>query len=206
MSSSSIPINFTPKHAQPFTLEEAMHLGIETLVAEIKRLENSINHLRRTQSELRSYLESEEGKADEGEDGEGEIGLAYKENEDTISSQSERITLIKLALLNKLGSDARLEHYGLTIEQDIKPSNTDRNNDQQPPPHPPRPSSSSASSHPTTQTPQQPIRSEEISPDRLPREIVHIQGGGSVATTTAGTRTGTTSNADGHEDDDGLHL
>ncbi|WWD02168.1 hypothetical protein V865_000206 [Kwoniella europaea PYCC6329] len=162
---SSTPIGFIPKHAQPFSLEEAMGLEVETLVNEIKRLENSIKHLQRTQSDLKSYLDSEEGKEDE--DGDGEIGKAYKENEDTISSQSERITLIKLALINKLGSDARLEHYGLSIDQP-KSQSIGAGHLSQPPPQP-QTTNHRNDSH------------VNIDIDRLPRNIVEDQGGGSAA-------------------------
>lgn len=121
----SPPISFTPSRPQPFTLEEAMLLEIDTLVAgmsfpyfhptlypflcffpissypaanwslvsssrqailnlrydtdgtaEITRLENSIIHLRSTQSQLLAYLE-EEPSGDE----DGEIKAAVTENE-----------------------------------------------------------------------------------------------------------------------------
>ncbi|KAK6910881.1 hypothetical protein I204_03085 [Kwoniella mangroviensis CBS 8886] len=161
MTSSTL-IGFIPKHAQPFSLEEAMGLEVETLVNEIKRLENSIKHLQRTQSDLRSYLE-------EDEDGDGEIGKAYMENEDTISSQSERITLIKLALINKLGSDARLEHYGLSIDQPKSQSNgADRSSQ---PLHQPQTQSTNHGND----------SGVNIDIDRLPRNIVEDQGGGSAA-------------------------
>ncbi|WWC71355.1 uncharacterized protein I206_105310 [Kwoniella pini CBS 10737] len=173
-------IEFTPKHSQPFTLEEAMGLEIETLVTEIKRLENSIKHLKKTQIELKSYINSEDGNEEEGE---GEIELAYKENENTISSQSERITIIKLALINKLGSDARLEHYGLSIDN----NNNNNNNNSKPLP---------ASNENTIS--QQQIRNEEsLSIDQIPREIVQLQGGGSA---------GTSNQEQPVNEDVGLHL
>ncbi|WVQ95157.1 hypothetical protein IAU59_002251 [Kwoniella sp. CBS 9459] len=113
----SVPISFTPRHTQPFTLEEAMQLEVETLVAEINRLRNSIAHLRESQAELNDFLQSEEGQSDPSErSGEGEISKAVKENEEVISSQNERIALITIALSNKLGSETRLEHYGLKLE------------------------------------------------------------------------------------------
>ncbi|OCF32672.1 hypothetical protein I317_06072 [Kwoniella heveanensis CBS 569] len=115
----SAPVSFTPRHVQPFTLEEAMQLEVETLVAEINRLRNSIAHLRESQSELNEFLQSEEGQSDPLErSGEGEISKAVRENEGVISSQNERIALITIALSNKLGSETRLEHYGLKIEND----------------------------------------------------------------------------------------
>ncbi|WVF67464.1 hypothetical protein IAT40_002220 [Kwoniella sp. CBS 6097] len=114
----SAPISFTPRHAHPFTLEEAMQLEVDTLVAEINRLRNSISHLRESQAELNEFLHSDEGQSDPLErSGQGEISKAVKENEDVISSQNERIALITIALSNKLGSETRLEHYGLKIDQ-----------------------------------------------------------------------------------------
>ncbi|WVR09415.1 hypothetical protein IAU60_006482 [Kwoniella sp. DSM 27419] len=112
----SVPISFTPRHAQPFSLEEAMQLEVETLVTEINRLRNSISHLRRTRTELVEYLDSDEGRADADEvTGEGEITKAVRENDQVIASQNERIALITVALSNKLGSETRLEHYGLQL-------------------------------------------------------------------------------------------
>ena len=97
---------FRPVYSHPFTLEEAMLLEINILVAgtfsrsrmistfpilpeikqygiiadgkEVARLQNSILHLQETQVELRSYLEEEP------EDEDGEIGLAISENETTM--------------------------------------------------------------------------------------------------------------------------
>ncbi|WWD19257.1 hypothetical protein CI109_103715 [Kwoniella shandongensis] len=111
------PISFTPKHTQPFTLEEAMQLEVETLTAEINRLTNSIQHLSQTQDELRGYLNSEEGRSDPDT---GEVKKAVEENEEVIASQSERISLITVALMNKLGGEARLEHYGLKLDEVFK--------------------------------------------------------------------------------------
>ncbi|KAK1927302.1 hypothetical protein DB88DRAFT_507396 [Papiliotrema laurentii] len=128
-------MEFTPRHAQPFTLEQAMMLEIDVLVAgkwlslftliepshsfhrlcpvqrphrqtEIKRLENSIKHLLATQDELAAFLQ------DPSADEDGEIAQAKDENDVVISSQRERIALIKVALVNKLG-EGGAKHYGL---------------------------------------------------------------------------------------------
>ncbi|WVW85392.1 hypothetical protein I302_107430 [Kwoniella bestiolae CBS 10118] len=168
------PIGFTPRHSQPFSLEEAMGLEVETLVNEIKRLENSIKHLQRTQSDLRSYLDSEEGKEDE--DGDGEIEKAYRENEDTISSQSERITLIKLALINKLGSDARLEHYGLSIDHAKPPQQQ-----QQDPNLSQTQTQANGNGNGNGNG-----NDSDVDVNRLPREIVENAGGGSAAPSSPG--------------------
>ncbi|ORY35679.1 hypothetical protein BCR39DRAFT_511452 [Naematelia encephala] len=111
--SGSLPITFHPAHAQPFTLEQAMLLEINILVAEIQRLENSIQHLRETQSQLTLFLQTEDDQ---------DLRQAYQENEIVIDSQSERITLIKVALLNKVGQDSAA-HYGIS---DIDTSTTTR--------------------------------------------------------------------------------
>ncbi len=47
--------------------------------AEITRLQNSIAHLQRTQSELLHYL-----RGDDGEDEDDELGKAVKENEEVM--------------------------------------------------------------------------------------------------------------------------
>ncbi|WRT68616.1 uncharacterized protein IL334_005594 [Kwoniella shivajii] len=218
------PIGFTPKHTQPFTLEEAMGLEIETLVTEIKRLENSIQHLQRTQSELKSYLDSERegGDGDGDGDGDGEIEIAFKENEDTISSQIERIAIIKIALMNKLGSDARLEHYGLSIGSDQSSNSTSNSN-----------ISSSNTNTNTTRSTNTPIPNGNPDPGRgqvnghsnggrdahsIIRDIVQTSGGGSSSVNSnsipyqipnvesAGESPSQTQAVHTDQDQDGLHL
>ncbi|KAK4686434.1 hypothetical protein P7C73_g3689, partial [Tremellales sp. Uapishka_1] len=108
MSAAPLALTFIPKHNQPFTLAEAITLDISVLTAEIHRLENSIRHLEETQLELREFLEEEQDT---------DILLAVEENELVIGSQRERIMLIKIALMNKVGKEG-LEHYGLGIEDE----------------------------------------------------------------------------------------
>ncbi|XAO23064.1 hypothetical protein I312_101842 [Cryptococcus bacillisporus CA1280] len=73
-------VAFTPQYPQPFTLQEAMNLELDSLVAEVNRLMNSIQHLYSTQDELQAFIQSEEGR----EDPEGEQAAceAYRENEE----------------------------------------------------------------------------------------------------------------------------
>ncbi|KAI9637651.1 uncharacterized protein MKK02DRAFT_43577 [Dioszegia hungarica] len=108
----SPPISFVPRHSQPFTLEQAMQLEVDMLVAEVGRLENSLTHLRETQAELASFLkEDPEGDAD------GELAKAMEENDEVIESQSERVTLVKIALLNKVG-EGGVRHMGLEVGEE----------------------------------------------------------------------------------------
>ncbi|KAI0284383.1 hypothetical protein BGY98DRAFT_907466, partial [Russula aff. rugulosa BPL654] len=50
---------YRPKHPQPFSLSEALKFDPATITEEIARLENSLQHLRRTQDELRSYSDDD---------------------------------------------------------------------------------------------------------------------------------------------------
>ena len=48
--------DFLPKHSQPFSIAQARQLDVSTITAEISRLENSLDYLGRTQSELKEAL------------------------------------------------------------------------------------------------------------------------------------------------------
>ncbi|KAG6333723.1 hypothetical protein ID866_5366 [Astraeus odoratus] len=72
-------MEYTPKYPQPFTLEKAVALDPEVASDEIARLQNSIAHLKRTQDELKDYMEDPELRASR-------------------ASQDERIFMLKLAL------------------------------------------------------------------------------------------------------------
>ncbi|CAK5275529.1 unnamed protein product, partial [Mycena citricolor] len=87
------------KYAQPFTLEEAFALDAETITNEIGRLELSLARLRETQDILREYIDSTT-PSDESQ--------AFTENEETIGSQTERVEMLKLALVMK---GISLDHY-----------------------------------------------------------------------------------------------
>ncbi|WVQ88093.1 hypothetical protein IAS59_001827 [Cryptococcus gattii] len=73
-------VAFTPQYPQPFTLQEAMNLELDSLVAEVNRLINSIQHLYSTQDELQAYIQSDEGRDDP--EGEQAACEAYRENEE----------------------------------------------------------------------------------------------------------------------------
>ncbi|WVQ79058.1 hypothetical protein IAT38_001151 [Cryptococcus sp. DSM 104549] len=107
------PSSFTPKYPQPFTLVEAINLEVDTLVAEIYRLINSIQHLYETQDELVAFRDSEEGQEDP--EAAEVANEAYMENEDLIPRQSERIALISAALISKIGPDMPLGHHGWKV-------------------------------------------------------------------------------------------
>ncbi|KAL5530689.1 hypothetical protein ACEPAF_6947 [Sanghuangporus sanghuang] len=96
-------MDYSPKHKQPFTLTQASELDIPTITKEIERLENSLFHLHRTQTELNEHLSGSMGE-------DRELLDVIKENEDVIASQKERITMLNLALEEK-GVNARSGHY-----------------------------------------------------------------------------------------------
>ncbi|KAL5527351.1 hypothetical protein ACEPAG_6142 [Sanghuangporus baumii] len=96
-------MEYSPKYKQPFTLAQACELDIPIITKEIERLENSLFHLHRTQTELKEHLS---GSVDE----DRELLDVIKENEDVIASQKERIKMLKLALEEK-GVNARSSHY-----------------------------------------------------------------------------------------------
>ncbi|BGP50034.1 hypothetical protein JCM10450v2_005942 [Rhodotorula kratochvilovae] len=108
---------FTPAHNQPVTLAQLRLLEPELLSNEIARLQNSIAHLERSNDELRAFVrgEGEEEDGDEGLDDETkrELEDTVRENEETVARQQERITMIRLALEEQVGVDARNPHYAL---------------------------------------------------------------------------------------------
>ncbi|KIM68785.1 hypothetical protein SCLCIDRAFT_61865, partial [Scleroderma citrinum Foug A] len=81
-------MEYHPKYPQPFTLEQAVAFDPEVASDEISRLQNSIAHLKRTQDELKDYMEDPD------------IRQAAEENKLNIprASQDERIFMLKLAL------------------------------------------------------------------------------------------------------------
>ncbi|EKM80122.1 hypothetical protein AGABI1DRAFT_127801 [Agaricus bisporus var. burnettii JB137-S8] len=97
-------MEFIPRYAQPFTLNEAIGLDVSVIVDEIARLQNSLKHLRETQTLLREFQSQEApGTADP------EVQKALEENEVVIGSQTERITILRMALAEKGVGDGR--HY-----------------------------------------------------------------------------------------------
>ncbi|KAI0638146.1 hypothetical protein C8Q77DRAFT_1153815 [Trametes polyzona] len=86
-------MEYRPRYSQPFTLEEARQLAVPIITEEIARLQNSLVHLRRTQDELQDALAGSPGDAD--------LKEAYEENEDVIGSQKERITILRMVLVEK---------------------------------------------------------------------------------------------------------
>ncbi|TYJ57708.1 hypothetical protein B9479_001562 [Cryptococcus floricola] len=96
-------VSFSPHHSQPFTLEEAVNLELDTLITEVIRLTNSLEHLYSSQDQLQEFLESEEGR----EDPESQQACieAIRENEELMPRQNERIALLAAALINKVRPD-----------------------------------------------------------------------------------------------------
>ncbi|EPT03748.1 hypothetical protein FOMPIDRAFT_1115201 [Fomitopsis schrenkii] len=105
-------MEYRPKYAQPFTLQEAAAMDVPVLTEEIARLQNSLQHLRRTQHELQIATDT---------DYDPEIAKALEENNEVIGSQEERISILKMALAEKgvlmsshydLGQPSQLAHDG----------------------------------------------------------------------------------------------
>ncbi|KAF9446949.1 hypothetical protein P691DRAFT_803248 [Macrolepiota fuliginosa MF-IS2] len=94
-------MEYQPRYTQPFTLTEAIGLDVSVITDEIARLHNSLKHLRETQDMLREYQLTEEPDP--------EIRKALEENEVVIGSQTERISILKMALKEKGVLDNR--HY-----------------------------------------------------------------------------------------------
>ncbi|OBZ70021.1 hypothetical protein A0H81_09976 [Grifola frondosa] len=86
-------MEFRLRYPQPFTLEDARQLDIGIITEEMSRLQNSLNHLKRTQEDLREALLSTPGDPDFME--------AVEENEDVIGSQQERISILRIVLSEK---------------------------------------------------------------------------------------------------------
>jgi len=94
-------MEYRPKHPQPFSLSDALKFDPATITEEIARLQNSLQHLKRTQDELRPYSDDPE------------LLQALQENEAVIASQAERISMLNIAL-NEKGVVASGTHYELT--------------------------------------------------------------------------------------------
>ncbi|KAJ3003911.1 hypothetical protein NUW54_g5063 [Trametes sanguinea] len=93
-------MEFRPRYAQPFTLEEARQLAVPIItegehpsVTEITRLQNSLAHLQRTQEELQEALLATPEDPD--------FAQAYEENEIVVLSQKERISILRMVLSEK---------------------------------------------------------------------------------------------------------
>ncbi|THH32889.1 hypothetical protein EUX98_g1279 [Antrodiella citrinella] len=86
-------MEYVPRYPQPFTVGQAVMLDVPTITEEISRIGNSLEHLRRTQSELLEALAEDPDDPD--------FRKAYEENEDVIGSQAERVSMLQLALTEK---------------------------------------------------------------------------------------------------------
>jgi len=93
-------MEYYPKHPQPFSFSEALKLDPATITEEIARLQNSLQHLKRTQDELRAHPDDPE------------LAQAFRENEAVIASQEERVGMLNTALIEK-GVVASGTHYEL---------------------------------------------------------------------------------------------
>ncbi|GAA5902837.1 uncharacterized protein JCM6883_007258 [Sporobolomyces salmoneus] len=109
---------FRPQHDQPVTLAELSTLEPELLVNEISRLENSLKHLKRSNEELKEFIEVEDD-----EETKAEFVNTVFENQETIAKQEERIQMIRLALEEQIGVQASNSHYS-TREDTIQSTST----------------------------------------------------------------------------------
>ncbi|KAH9966106.1 hypothetical protein BC827DRAFT_1125307 [Russula dissimulans] len=98
-------MEYCPKHPQPFSFSDALKFDPATITEEISRLQNSLQHLKRTQNELSAHS------------GDPELAQALRENEAVMSVcprySEERIGMLNLALTEK-GVVASGGHYKLT--------------------------------------------------------------------------------------------
>jgi len=85
-------MEYRPCYVQPFSLSEAVQLDVAVLTEEIARLQNSLQHLKRTQEQLEEATAS---------DPDPEFTKAIEENSLVIGSQEERINILKMALAEK---------------------------------------------------------------------------------------------------------
>ncbi|KAK7695895.1 hypothetical protein QCA50_000534 [Cerrena zonata] len=85
-------MNYTPRYSQPFTLEQARLLDVPIIVEEIYRLQNSLKLLGATQQELKEAI---------AESPDPEFSQALEENDQTIGSQQERVSMLKMVLTEK---------------------------------------------------------------------------------------------------------
>ncbi|KLO18030.1 hypothetical protein SCHPADRAFT_134227 [Schizopora paradoxa] len=109
-------MDYKPKYKQPFQFSEILLLDIPTLaqgellnlcllksqrtnqnlISEVAKVELSIHHLKRTQDELRAYIQS-----DDSESPDRELETALEENDVAIAAQEERVSMLRLALQSK---------------------------------------------------------------------------------------------------------
>ncbi|TDL29555.1 hypothetical protein BD410DRAFT_779995 [Rickenella mellea] len=99
-------MNYEPRHSHPFTIQEAIQLDIPTITQEISRLQNSLAHLNETQRQLSAYI-SASATPDE------DLQDAFRENEEVISAQGERIEMLKMALEHQ-GANLSSGHYDIS--------------------------------------------------------------------------------------------
>lgn len=103
-------MEYTPRYPQPFTLSQAVGLDVSTITEEIARLQNSLSHLRSTQEQLKDAL---------AEDPDPEFTKAVEENQVTIGSQEERISILRMALAEK--GVLMNEHYAVETTPAVPP-------------------------------------------------------------------------------------
>ncbi|KAF8579309.1 hypothetical protein K439DRAFT_1359816 [Ramaria rubella] len=111
-------MEFKPRHAQPFTVEQAVLLDPFVITAEIARLQNSLAHLRDTQQQLQESVDSADPP-------DPEISQAIEENNVVILSQEERVSMLRLALELKGLVNQSNPHYDSPLPPSPSPtSNT----------------------------------------------------------------------------------
>ncbi|KZT74345.1 hypothetical protein DAEQUDRAFT_720508 [Daedalea quercina L-15889] len=107
-------MDYRPRYAQPFTLREAVRLDVSVITEEMARLQNSLQHLRRTQTELRNAADAAPDP---------EFTKAIEENDIVIGSQEERISILTMALTEK--GVAMSSHYGMAQPTSLGDNDTE---------------------------------------------------------------------------------
>jgi len=139
----SFIMEYTPRYSQPFTVAQAVLLDVPIITEEISRIQTSLDHLRRTQSELREALADDPDDLD--------FRKAFEENEDVIGSQAERISMLQLALTEK--GIPMSSHYGVPVALPSAPPAARRNPALPPQEAPIRPPQTSQTSTPASVNP-----------------------------------------------------
>lgn len=101
-------MEWVPRHRQPFTWEQLLELTVPEITQEIARLQHSLEHLRKTQDELKEHIAASPDP---------ELSAVIEENETVIASQTERVQMMRLALQAKGFTKASNPHYDAAPER-----------------------------------------------------------------------------------------
>jgi len=112
---------FTVRMKHPMSLDALLQLDTSTLIAEMARLEDSIQRLVRSNLDILQFLQDEEAQSDP--DSNLPLIEARDENLVTIETQKERIEMIKWCITRKTRRNgADNPHYQLDYSDSSAPS------------------------------------------------------------------------------------